>query len=139
MNDRAAIEQLARLVGIEAHYTNAFGRSHKVSDVTLPVLIGAFGLPADPAVADRELVERQRRAPLRDIAWRRCLDLHSAPDAAEADERGYRRDRFLLLDALVSEELIAPERVGQFLWASGDPVYSTELGHAILTYFARSR
>jgi hypothetical protein len=64
MNDRAAIEQLARLVGIEVHYTDTFGRFHKVSNETLLALIGAFGLPADPAVARRELVERQRRAPL---------------------------------------------------------------------------
>jgi len=64
MNDRAAIEQLARLVGIEAHYTDTFGRSQKASDETLLALIGAFGLPADPAVARHELAERQRRAPL---------------------------------------------------------------------------
>ena len=64
MNDRAAIEQLARLVGIEAHYTDTFGRSHQASDETLLALIGAFGLPADPAVARHELAERQRRAPL---------------------------------------------------------------------------
>jgi 4-alpha-glucanotransferase len=64
MRDRAAIEQLARLVGIEAHYTDTFGRFHKVSDETPLALVGAFGLPADPAVARYELVERQRRAPL---------------------------------------------------------------------------
>jgi 4-alpha-glucanotransferase len=74
-----------------------------------------------------------------DIAWHRRLDLHPDPDTAEADERERRRDRLLLLDALVSEELIAPERVGQFLSESGDPVYSTELGDAIRTYLARSR
>src|SRR6516164_7926813 len=64
MNDRAAIEQLARLLGIEAHYTDTFGQSHEVSDETLLALIGAFGLPPDPAVARRELAEQQRRAPL---------------------------------------------------------------------------
>lgn len=42
MNDRAAIEQLARLVGIEAHYTDTFGRSHQASDETLLALIGAL-------------------------------------------------------------------------------------------------
>ncbi|MBV8132827.1 MAG: 4-alpha-glucanotransferase [Alphaproteobacteria bacterium] len=63
MSDRAAIEQLARLVDIETHYTDTFGQSHKVSDETLLALIGAFGLPADPAAARRELAERQRRAP----------------------------------------------------------------------------
>jgi len=64
MSDRAAIEQLARLVGIEAHYTDTFGQSHDVSYETLLALIGAFGLPANPAVARRELAERQRYAPL---------------------------------------------------------------------------
>jgi 4-alpha-glucanotransferase len=64
MSDRAAIEQLARLVGIEAHYTDTFGHPHDVSDETLLALISAFGLPPNPAVARRELAERQRQAPL---------------------------------------------------------------------------
>ena len=59
--------------------------------------------------------------------------------AAEADERERSRDRRLLLDALVSERLIAPASVGRFLSESGDPTYSTELGDAILAYLARSR
>jgi 4-alpha-glucanotransferase len=75
----------------------------------------------------------------RDIAWRRCLDLYPDAAAAAADERERRRDRRLLLDALVSERLLAPERVGRFLSESGDPAYSTELGDAILIYLARSR
>ena len=64
MRARAQIEELARLVGIEPHYTDTFGQTHDVSDATLLALIGAFGLPADPAVARRELAERQRHAPL---------------------------------------------------------------------------
>jgi 4-alpha-glucanotransferase len=64
MRDRAAIKQLARLVGIEPHYTDTFGQTHDVSDETLLALLGAFGLSADPAVARRELAERQRHAPL---------------------------------------------------------------------------
>jgi len=74
----------------------------------------------------------------RDIAWRRRLELYPNRDTAKADERERRRDRLLLLDALVKEELLAPERVGEFFSESGDPVYSTELGDAILTYLARS-
>ena len=75
----------------------------------------------------------------RDIDWRRRLDLYPDADAAEADERERSRDRRLLLDALVSEGLIAPDNVGQFLSESGEPSYSVELGDAILTYLARSR
>ena len=75
----------------------------------------------------------------RDIDWRRRLDLYPDADAAGADERERSRDRRLVLDALVSEGLIAPDNVGQFLSESGEPSYSVELGDAILTYLARSR
>src|SRR5215472_8380675 len=64
MNDRAAIEQLARLLGIEAHYTDAFGQSHEVSNETLLALIGAFGLPPDVMLARQELAEWRRNGPL---------------------------------------------------------------------------
>jgi 4-alpha-glucanotransferase len=74
-----------------------------------------------------------------DLAWRRHLGLYSDAHAADADEKQRSRDRRLLLDALVSEGLIAPERVGQFLSENDDPTYATELGDAILTYLARSR
>jgi len=74
-----------------------------------------------------------------DLAWRRRLGLYPDANAADTDEKERSRDRRLLLDALVSERLIAPERVGQFLSENGDPTYSTELGDAILTYLARSR
>jgi 4-alpha-glucanotransferase len=75
----------------------------------------------------------------RDIAWRRRLDLYPDVETAEADERERSKDRRLLFDALVSEGLLAAERVGHFLPESGVPAYSTELGDAILTYLARSR
>jgi len=74
-----------------------------------------------------------------DLAWRRRLGLYPDTNAAEADETQRSRDRSLLLDALVREGLLAPERVSQFLSESGDPDYSSELGDAILTYLARSR
>lgn len=74
-----------------------------------------------------------------DITWRRRLDLYPDADTAEEDERERSRDRRLLLDALVSEGLLAPERVRRFLSESGDPAYSTELGDAILIYLAHSR
>jgi 4-alpha-glucanotransferase len=74
-----------------------------------------------------------------DIAWRRRLGLY--PDQcvqdAEADER--RRDRRLLLDALVGEGLLSPAQFAEFLRENGEPLYSPELGEAILTYLGLSR
>ena len=75
----------------------------------------------------------------RDLAWRRRLHLYSDTDAAEAAAMERSRDRHLLLDALIREGILAPERLSQFLPASGEPPYSTELGCAMLTYLARSR
>src|SRR5439155_4490507 len=72
----------------------------------------------------------------RDIAWRRRLQLYPDEDAAEVDAAERRRDRYLLLEALVGAGLLAPERLGQFLTDSGEPVFTTELGDAILTYLA---
>jgi (1->4)-alpha-D-glucan 1-alpha-D-glucosylmutase len=45
----------------------------------------------------------------------------------------------LLLQALVAEGLLAPERLGEFLSDRGTPTYTPELGDAILSYLARSR
>src|SRR6516225_4321235 len=64
VSDRAEIEQLAALVGIEARYTDTFGNIHKVSDETLLALIAVLGLPPDPTLARQELGARQRQAPL---------------------------------------------------------------------------
>ena len=75
----------------------------------------------------------------RDLAWRRRLHLYPDTDVAEAAAMERSRDRHLLLDALVREGLLAPERRGQFLPESGEPVYSTELGCAVLAYLAHSR
>src|SRR5271166_5548361 len=64
VSDRAAIAELAGFLGIQARYTDALGRVHEVSDESLLVLIGAFGLAPDPAVARLELSDRERDAPL---------------------------------------------------------------------------
>jgi 4-alpha-glucanotransferase len=64
MSDREAIVELARLLGIAAHYTDAFGQGHEVSNETLLALIDAFGLPADPMLARQELADWERNAPL---------------------------------------------------------------------------
>ena len=75
----------------------------------------------------------------RDIEWRRRLRLYpdAAAEATELEER--RRDRRFLLEALVSESLIAPERCDEFLGPDGEPAYSTVLGEAVHAYVARSR
>ena len=64
MTDRAVIVHLARLIGVEAHYTDALGEIREVSDETLLALIGVFGLPSDPVRARRELEEQQRSTSL---------------------------------------------------------------------------
>jgi 4-alpha-glucanotransferase len=75
----------------------------------------------------------------RDIEWRRRLGVYpdAAAEATEAAER--HRDRRLLLEALAREGLLAPERFGEFLPADREPVYTSDLGDAILAYLARSR
>jgi 4-alpha-glucanotransferase len=74
-----------------------------------------------------------------DIAWRRSLDLYPDAAAAEADAVRRRHDRDLLLQALVAEGFLEPERLGEFLSDSGAPTFTPELGDAILSYLARSR
>ena len=74
-----------------------------------------------------------------DIGWRRRLGLYPDLPTQEAEAAERRRDRRLLLDALVEEGLLAEAQIGEFLTEAGEPVYSTELGDAILTYLARSR
>jgi 4-alpha-glucanotransferase len=64
MADRAAILHLVRQIGVETHYTDALGETRKVSDDTLSALITAFGLPADPVSARRQLEEQRRALPL---------------------------------------------------------------------------
>ncbi|HEX6441055.1 MAG TPA: 4-alpha-glucanotransferase [Stellaceae bacterium] len=75
----------------------------------------------------------------RDIEWRRRLRLYpdAAAEATELQER--RRDRRFLLEALVSEGLLAPQRCSEFLGPDGEPTYSTVLGEAVHAYLACSR
>src|SRR5215470_12466842 len=60
MADRAAVVQLARLIGVDTHYTDALGETREVSADTLSALITGFGLPADPVSARRQFEEQQR-------------------------------------------------------------------------------
>ena len=64
MKDRERLLQLARSMGIEAHYRDALGEVREVSDETLRALIEAFGLSPDHERTRRELEEEQRALPL---------------------------------------------------------------------------
>jgi len=64
MRNRAALRQLAGLVGVDVRYTDALGETREVPDDTLLALIGAFGLPSDPVHAQTQLEEQQNEMPL---------------------------------------------------------------------------
>jgi 4-alpha-glucanotransferase len=74
-----------------------------------------------------------------DIAWRQRLGLYPDRTAREAEAAERRRDRHLLLEALITERLLASAEIGAFLTERGEPIYSSKLGEAILAYLARSR
>lgn len=62
MIERAALVRLAGLLGIDARYTDALGRTREASDETLLAVVAAFGLPSDPAEAAAMLEEDRRVA-----------------------------------------------------------------------------
>jgi 4-alpha-glucanotransferase len=75
----------------------------------------------------------------RDIVWRQKLSLYPDAAAEAADTSDRYTARWQLLEALAREGLMPSERFGEFLPREGDPVYTPELGEAILTFLARSR
>ena len=75
----------------------------------------------------------------RDIAWRQRLALYPDAAAEAADVFDRHTARWQLLEAVAREELLAWERFGEFLPEGGEPVYTAELGDAILAFLARSR
>jgi 4-alpha-glucanotransferase len=75
----------------------------------------------------------------RDIAWRQRLSLYPDAAAEAADLSDRHRDRWQLLEALVREGLMAAHRFGEFLPQGAEPVYTAELGEAVLAFLARSR
>jgi 4-alpha-glucanotransferase len=74
----------------------------------------------------------------RDIAWRQRLSLYPDPAAEAADISDRHTARWQLLEAMAREGLMAGERFGEFLPWRGEPVYTEELGEAILAFLARS-
>src|SRR5437763_4701586 len=64
MSSRAALLQLAGLIGVEARYTDALGPTREVSDGTLLALTAAFGLPSDPVHGRRQIEEQKLSLPL---------------------------------------------------------------------------
>jgi 4-alpha-glucanotransferase len=75
----------------------------------------------------------------RDIAWRQRLALYPDATAEAADIADRNTVRWQLLEALEREALLPRDRFDEFLSPEGEPVYTAELGEAILTYLARSR
>ncbi len=58
-----ALRRVADLVGIATRHVDALGVVHEPDEETLARLITAFGLPADPKVAEDALAEEGRAAP----------------------------------------------------------------------------
>ncbi|HEV2334326.1 MAG TPA: 4-alpha-glucanotransferase [Stellaceae bacterium] len=58
-----ALRRIAGLVGIATRHVDALGVVHEPDEETLARLITAFGLPADPKVAEDALAETSRTAP----------------------------------------------------------------------------
>ncbi|HXC29634.1 MAG TPA: 4-alpha-glucanotransferase [Stellaceae bacterium] len=75
----------------------------------------------------------------RDIAWRQRLSLYPDVAAEAADISDRHTARWQLLEALARDGLIAWERFGEFLPHGDEPVFTAELGGAILAFLARSR
>jgi (1->4)-alpha-D-glucan 1-alpha-D-glucosylmutase len=75
----------------------------------------------------------------RDIAWRQKLALYPDAGAQTADISDRHTARWQLLEVLAREGLMPSERFGEFLPRDADPVYTEELGEAILAFLARSR
>lgn len=75
----------------------------------------------------------------RDLDWRRRLDLYPGAEAAEAERRSRRRDRRLLLKALIAAGTLAPTVAGQLLPKDDRPVFAPALTEAVHRFLAESR
>lgn len=75
----------------------------------------------------------------RDISWRQRLQLYPDVAAEQSDISDRHTARWQLLEALTREGLISETRFGEFLPPGSTPVFTAELGEAILAFLARSR
>jgi len=75
----------------------------------------------------------------RDISWRQRLQLYPDAAAEAADMSDRHTARWQLLEVLAREGLMAQRRFAEFLPQGAEPVYTAELGEAILAFLARSR
>jgi 4-alpha-glucanotransferase len=75
----------------------------------------------------------------RDIDWRQRLALYPDAAAEAADLSDRYTARWQLLEALEREGLMPHHRFAEFLPPDGTPVYTAELGEAILAFLACSR
>jgi 4-alpha-glucanotransferase len=75
----------------------------------------------------------------RDLEWRRALDLYPSTEAGEKERRDRRRERRLLLEALIAADAL-PRAAAQLLLPNDDsPVFEPALTEAVYRFLARSR
>ena len=75
----------------------------------------------------------------RDLEWRRALDLYPSAEAGERERRDRRRERRLLLEALIAADTL-PRAAAQLLLPNDDsPVFEPALTEAVYRFLAGSR
>ena len=74
----------------------------------------------------------------RDLEWRQNLDLYPTVEQRRADQENRARERRLLLDALVREEVLPPDAAETFLPPDDKLVFHPGLSEAVHRYLGRS-
>jgi 4-alpha-glucanotransferase len=75
----------------------------------------------------------------RDLDWRRRLDLYPDAEAGEAERRERRRDRRLLLQALIAAGALPAAAAEQLLPNDDRPIFAPALTEAVHRFLAESR
>jgi 4-alpha-glucanotransferase len=75
----------------------------------------------------------------RDLDWRRELDLYPDAAAGDKDRRDRRRERKLLLDALIAADVLPKEMAKRLLPKEDRPEFAPDLTDAIHRFLAESR